>query len=87
MIYNQTRTNCGTVMPLLMGCTKPRPIEVLQQEEPIIYDPIMQIIPIDLRIVGTYSLKSSTTKYRNTSGGTGIKTDRKNEIDDSKNVK
>lgn len=75
------------MMPLLMGCTKPRPIEVLQQEEPIIYDPIMQIIPIDLRIVGTYSLKSSTTKYRNTSGGTGIKTDRKNEIDDSKNVK
>ena len=87
MLYNQTRTSCGTVMPLLMGCTKPRPIEVLQQEEPIIYDPIMQIIPIDLRIVGTYSLKSSTTKYRNTSGGTGIKTDRKNEIDDSKNVK
>lgn len=75
------------MMPLLMGCTKPRPIEVLQQEEPIIYDPIMQIIPIDLRIVGTYSLKSSTTKYRNTSGGTGNKTDRKNEIDDSKNVK
>lgn len=87
MLYNQTRTSCGTVMPLLMGCTKPRPIEVLQQEEPIIYDPIMQIIPIDLRIVGTYSLKSSTTKYRNTSGGTGNKTDRKNEIDDSKNVK
>ncbi|OUN58186.1 hypothetical protein [Alistipes sp. An66] len=87
MIYNQTRTSCGTVMPLLMGCTKPQPIEVLQQEEPIIYDPIMQIIPIEMRIVGTYSLKSFSTKYRNTSGGTGSKTDRKNEIDDQKSVK
>lgn len=82
MIYNQTRTSCGTVMPLLMGCTKPQPIEVLQQEEPIIYDPIMQIIPIDMRVVGTYSLKNFNTKH-----GYGTKTDRKNEIDDQKNVK
>lgn len=69
-------------MPLLMGCTKPQPIEVLQQEEPIIYDPIMQIIPIDMRVVGTYSLKNFNTKH-----GYGTKTDRKNEIDDQKNVK
>lgn len=82
MLYNQTRTSCGTVMPLLMGCTKPQPIETIEHEETIIYDPIMQIIPIDMRVVGTYSLKNFNTKH-----GYGTKTDRKNEIDDQKNVK
>lgn len=75
------------MMPLLMGCTKPQPIEVLQQEEPIIYDPIMQIIPIDMRVVGTYSLKVSSTRYKVGSNSYGSKTDRKNEIDDQKSVK
>ena len=74
-------------MPLLMGCTKPQPIETSEQEEPIIYDPIMQIIPMDMRIVGTYSLKSFSTKYRNNAGNIGSKYDQKNEIDDRKSVK
>ena len=62
MLYNQTRTSCGTVMPLLMGCTKPQPIEALQQEEPIVYDPVKQSVVYDMRTVGTRSLKTSNTR-------------------------
>lgn len=51
MLYNQTRTSCGTVMPLLMGCTKPQSIEALPQEEPIVYDPINQTVVYDMRTV------------------------------------
>ena len=86
MLYNQTRTNCGTVMPLLMVCTKPQSIELLPQEEPIVYDPIKQTVVYDMRTVGTRSLKTSNTRIK-VGSGYGIKADRKNEIDDSKNVK
>lgn len=83
MLYNQTKTSCGTVMPLLMGCTKPQPIETAA-DTPQIYDPITQSVVYDMRIIGTYSLKSVQTKV---SPRGGTKGDNKNQIDDSKNVK
>lgn len=86
MLYNQTRTSCGTVMPLLMGCTKPQSIEALPQEEPIVYDPINQTVIYDMRTVGTRSLKTSNTRIK-VGSGYSVKADCKNEIDDSKNVK
>lgn len=80
----QIQMNQGSapILPLLVGCTKPQPIETLEHNGCIMYDPIAQIIPIDMRVVGTYSLRSHVTKLQK-----GIKTDRKNEIDDQKNVK
>ena len=84
MIYNQTRTSCGTVMPLLMGCTKPQPIEALRQEEPIVYDPVNQLVIYDMRIVGTRSLK--ITHWVKLPSRTQM-SDKKNEIDDQKSVK
>ena len=83
MKYNTKRTAAGQVMPLLMGCTMPEAIEVEPMEEKIIYDPITQKVKMDLRIVGTRSLKTSSTRQARG----GFKTDRKNEIDDSKVVK
>lgn len=82
MLYNQTKTSCDTVMPLLMGCTRPQPIETAV-DAPQIYDPITQSVVYDMRIVGTYSLKIVQT--RGSSGGT--KGDKKNQIDDQKIVK
>lgn len=82
MLYNQTKTNAGAVMPLLMGCTMPSAIESAEPDAPRIYDPIAQTVNMDMRIVGTYSLKQRTTKV-----GFANQTDRKNEIDDQKNVK
>ena len=89
MIYSQTRTQAGTVMPLLMGCTRPSPIETMSDEGKIIYDPMTQMSEMNMRVVGTYSLKTHTTHV----GGNGKgyagrnQVDRKNEIDDQKNVK
>lgn len=66
------------ILPLLVGCTKPQPIETLECDERVMYDPIAQIVPMDMRVVGTYSLKTHSV---------GGKLVRKNEIDDKKNVK
>lgn len=85
MLYSQTRTSRGTVMLLLMGCTKPQPIEVLQQEEYEVYDPVKQTVVYDMRTVGTRSLKTSNTRIK-IGSGYSVKADRKNEIDDSKSV-
>lgn len=71
------------IMPLLMGCTKPQPIETLEHDERVIYDPIAQVVQIDMRIIGTYSLKIRATSL----GRSQWSTDKKNEIDDQKNVK
>lgn len=95
MIYSQTRTQAGTVMPLLMGCTRPSPIETMSDEGKIIYDPMTQMSEMNMRTVGTYSLKSrATNRYTkstatNNSRGTlvGSSPDKKNEIDDQKSVK
>ena len=78
MIYNQTRMN-GVPMPLLMGCTKPTAIETVECETKVMYDPVTQIAIVDCQVVGTKSLKVYTTA--------GGHQDRKNEIDDKKNVK
>lgn len=87
MIYNPTRTQAGTVMPLLMGCTRPSSIETMDNEGKIIYDPMTQISEMNMRVVGTYSLKQHSTRYKNAAGGFTLTTDKKNEIDDQKNVK
>lgn len=84
MNYNQKRTAAGQVMPLLMGCTKPEPIEAEPMEEKIIYDPVTQKVVLDMRLLGTKCLKSHTTRKDSHSGTTS---DKKNEIDDSKVVK
>ncbi len=83
MIYNNTRTDAGQVMPLLMGCTQPVPIEFEEVDHNIIYDPRTQKVVMDLRSVGTKCLKTSHTE---TGRGTNLKTDKKNEIDDTKYV-
>lgn len=80
MLYNNQKTAAGQVMPLLMGCTAPSPIETEDIEHKIIYDPISQKVVMNMRYVGTYSLKARSSS----SGG---KIDRKNEIDDQKFVK
>lgn len=83
MTYNQTKTAAGQVMPLLMGCTVPEPIETDFVEHKIIYDPMTQKAVVDLRTLGTKCLRTSHTA---TGRGTNVKVDKKNEIDDTKHV-
>lgn len=83
MKYNQTKTEAGHVMPLLMGCTIPTLIETEEVEHKIIYDPMTQKVVMDMRVVGTKSLKTHITHNPRTHGNTG---DKKNEIDDQKQV-
>lgn len=79
---NQTYTALGDVMPLIMAFTRPTSIIEESDKEVVLYDPITQKTVMDMRTVGTYSLKVSSTKKRS-----GTETDRKNAIDDSKWVK
>ena len=83
MQYNNTKTAAGQVMPLLMGCTMPSPIETEEVEHKIIYDPVSQKVVMDMRSVGTKCLKTSHTA---TGRGSNLKTDKTNEIDDTKYV-
>lgn len=83
MTYINQKTSAGHVLPLLMGCTAPTPIELDEMEHKIIYDPVTQKVVMDMRVVGTKSLKTSHT---DTGRGTNQKIDKKNEIDDSKSV-
>ena len=86
MLYNSTRTNAGTVIPLLMGCTPVSKIEECADSENSYYDPMTQRT-YNARTVGTYSLKTSSTTMKGRGASTNYnKTDRKNEIDDQKNV-
>lgn len=82
-MFNNARTKAGHVMPLLMGYTIPTPIEADEVEHQIIYDPMTQKVVMDLRSIGTKCLKTSHTS---TGRGTNLKIDKKNEIDDSKQV-
>ena len=70
--YNTTRIN-GTPMPLLMGFTPAT-------------NPFTQTVAIDARTVGTRSLKTSQTLVRGTKTCGNSVADKKNEIDDQKNV-
>ena len=84
-MYNKNQET-GICMPLLVGYTQPNKIQEIESEEPVLYDPIRQIAiihPFIMRTVGTRSLRSSSTNV----SPTRKKTDRKNEIDDSKKVK
>jgi hypothetical protein len=86
MTYNQTKVN-GMPMPLLMGCTKPSSIEVLEEGPKSLYNPITQIVEIECgRTVGTKSLRPSASVKKMPSGNKYVLTDKKNEIDDSKHV-
>jgi hypothetical protein len=82
MIHTQTNFSNGIPMPLLMGYTPAMPIQTMENVEPIIYDPILQIV-YDTRTVGTKCRKSTHKKLP----GGSTNTDWKNEMDDSKNVK
>lgn len=86
-MYSRTRTSAGQVMPLLMGCTTPSRISNHSLDIPPMYDPITQKTVIDFRTVGTKSLQTSHYIERNSAGGRVSRTDKKNEIDDQKNVK
>lgn len=81
--YNQF--NQGNIMPLLMNFTTPTPIQEADDIKFIYNDG--QQISYEMRIVGTRSLKSHSTRYKNSGGGISSKTDRANEIDDSKSVR
>lgn len=84
MTYINQKTSAGHVLPLLMGCTAPTPIEMDEMEHIIIYDPVTQKVVMDMRVVGTKSLKQTVTSTGKM--GTVKHTDKKNEIDDSKSV-
>jgi hypothetical protein len=70
-----------SVMPLLMNYTPGTRIEESDASQLLGYDYLKQIVPIEMRMVGTKSLKNTTTKK-----GPSNVTDRQNEIDDSKQV-
>lgn len=73
----------NTNMPLMMMFTNPTPVITEDSNRHLVYNPLTQMVEIDMRLVGTRSLRSSSTKK-----GKGTShTDRKNEIDDSKSVK
>lgn len=74
-----------STMPLLMGFTPKTQIQEGGVNERFIYDSMMQITEYDMRTVGTKSLKSASTKSKLNKGCTVP--DKKNEIDDSKQVK
>ena len=57
----------------------------MSDEGKIIYDPMTQMSEMNMRVVGTKSLKVHPTKPTTKYGGWG--NDKKNEIDDQKNVK
>lgn len=78
-----TNSKKSAVLPMLMQCTEPSKIKE-GDNNAFIYDPFRQIVEMDMRIVGTRSLKSSMTKIGN---GPGAKMDQKNEIDDQKLIR
>jgi hypothetical protein len=61
--------------------------KIQEETNPIsfIYSDEKQVVAYDMRTVGTYSLKYVSTKPPGAKSG--YKSDRKNAIDDSKNVK
>ncbi|MDD2577660.1 MAG: hypothetical protein PHO86_06130 [Bacilli bacterium] len=84
---NFSNGNKKNVMPLLMNYTPSTKIEECNAFMQLTYDDLKQIIPLDMRIVGTKSLKTSFTRKKNSAGGVYTASDKKNEIDDQKNVK
>ena len=69
-------------MPLIMNFTVPTSVSFEEEQAPIMYDPMSQVVSYDARSVGTRCLKVRGTQLK-----VGAKTDRINEIDDSKMVR
>jgi hypothetical protein len=67
----------GSIMPLLMGFTPSTKIQEVESLPTFVYDDEKQIVSYDMRVVGTRCLRQSYT-------GSGLKWDKKNEIDDQK---
>ena len=74
----------GNVMPLLVYYTHATPIEEAEDVK-IPYNDVLQITEVEMRQIGTKCLKSSSTRVR--VKPQAYRTDKKNEIDDSKYVK
>jgi hypothetical protein len=74
--------NPGNVMPLLMNYTPSTKIQEETNPYQYTYNDGKQIVAYDMRVLGTKSLKTSNTKK-----GNATIADRKNVIDDQKNVK
>jgi len=86
-----TNQETGTCLPLLMGYAQPEKIQEVENDEPVVYDQRSQkTVVLILRLVGTKCLKTSTTwvKVPGQKGANATRgqTDKKNEIDDQKNV-
>jgi len=79
---NYNTHNYNSVMPLLMNYTPNTRIEECDASQQMGYNYWEQIISIEMRTLGTKSLKFSNTKQ-----GTRNVSDKKNEIDDQKHVK
>jgi hypothetical protein len=83
--------NNGNIMPLLMSFTPSTKIQEETNPFEYTYSDGKQIVSYDMaRTVGTRSLKTSSTRKKNGSGASSYYTsasDKKNEIDDSKQVK
>lgn len=87
MNNSRIRQNAGgSVMPLLMYYTPSTRIEEMDEVK-ISYNDILQITEIEARTVGTRSLKVRGTNKKTGKSAVTTLTDKKNEIDDSKNVK
>jgi hypothetical protein len=71
--------NYDSVMPLLMNYTPSTRIEESDAFGQLGYDYLRQIVPVEMKLVGTKCLRTSITKRGNTNAS-----DRKNEIDDEK---
>jgi hypothetical protein len=85
MLQSGVNSSSSVPMPIIMACTNPSKIMEMESAEPIMYDPISQIV-YNMRIVGTYSLKNYITGRDGKKSNAGVG-DKKNEIDDQKNVK
>ena len=81
-MYNAQRNESGNFLPLMMGFIMPSPIEKNEIGNETMYDPISQTTDMDMRIVGTYSLKSKATITPQHQA----KSDQSNAIDDQKQV-
>ena len=81
--YNQASQD---IMPLMMNFTNPTTISN-EQQIPFVYNDMDQTTDVNMRVVGTRCLRTSSTRKKTSKSGYTIYTDRKNEIDDSKVVR
>ena len=88
MYANQQSNGSGIPMPLIMTYTPFTKIEEETEIANVAYDEKSQIVPFNMRMVGTKSLRMAAGTKKVQSCGKWIRTaDNKNQIDDSKSVK